>query len=57
MKIRVSTAFRWALSTALLVVVWHHAHWSVSLMLTLLAVSDEIAAFVALKLIEKSKGL
>lgn len=56
MKIKVSTAFRWALSVALLFVVWHHAHWSVALMLTLLGISDELGSFVMMKLIDKLKA-
>ena len=34
--------FRYALTVALLGVVWHHAHWSVAIALTLCAVGFEL---------------
>ena len=33
---------RWTLTIVLLWFVWHHAHWSVAVVLTLLAVTNEI---------------
>jgi hypothetical protein len=35
---------RWILIGTLLWVVWHHAHWSVALTLTGLAISNEFTA-------------
>lgn len=35
-------AVRWILSAGMLFIVWHHAHWSVALMLTLLVIKVEI---------------
>jgi hypothetical protein len=37
---------RMALTAALLVVVWMHAHWSVALMVTLLAMANECTGLV-----------
>ena len=46
------TLGRWILSIALLVVAWHHSHWSVALCLTL-----NIAAIEGLVVIFKKKGI
>lgn len=37
---------RWVLVIALLVIVWRHAHWSVALCLSLLALSVETQALL-----------
>lgn len=39
-------AIRRVLSLVLLWVVWHHAHWSVALSITLINVSNELLAFL-----------
>lgn|GEM_PF-4439937 len=45
------TTTRIILTGALLAVVWHHAHWSVSLSLTLSALSSEMLALMPKKLL------
>jgi hypothetical protein len=40
---------RWALTFALLVVVWFHAHWSVASSLTLMAIAVELLVLVIRK--------
>lgn len=42
---------RWTLSLILLIVVWFHAHWSVALVLSLLAISVEAQATLWRKLV------
>ena len=37
---------RWVLGIALMVVVWHHSHWSVALSLTLIFFALESTAFI-----------
>ena len=41
-----TTIVRFALTAALLVVVWRHAHWSVALSITLLTVAVEVSQWV-----------
>jgi Flp pilus assembly protein TadB len=38
---------RWSLGAGLLWIVWHHAHWSVALSLTLIFFALELRAVVA----------
>ena len=35
---------RWLLTAFLLYVIWHHSHWSVALLLTLLCIGNELVA-------------
>lgn len=42
-------------TAAILWVTWHHTHWSVALSLTLMAVNNEIAAYVLRKIAEAAK--
>ena len=48
---------RIASTTALLVVVWRHAHWSVALVLTLLSIGGEIDSFCLNELMASVKTL
>lgn len=45
MKSSVSFRLRLLLTAALLVTVWFHAHWSVALCLTLVAITIELLIF------------
>jgi hypothetical protein len=36
------TTVRWLLTVALLITAWRHSHWSVALVLTLIAVREEL---------------
>lgn len=47
MKPKLSSGIRWALSSAWIVLMWPHAHWTVSLTVALLVVSNEMATWVS----------
>lgn len=46
-----------AITLAILVVVWNHAHWSVALCLTTLSISSELNAVIEGELVNLTKEL